>query len=517
MACLALRGASPDPKAARAHLEKAVELDATFTPARLMLAAALLEAGGTERAQALVGKLGKVDRLGRDAVALHNRVRMRLAWAQGDVAKAWRTYMTTGGMSQPESFQKEMSFRALAALQKGDVPKEAAGGLSTLAGNAARYAKTEGEKVAVQALLARLHARGGGHAATAAALEKAGVESAEQQLLLADTCALAMLAAKTDKERAVYRKKALDFYGRVLGDDAIVAARGSALVRHVIGFCDAVGDVEAGTRFFREALRRFPDDPALLRREAHRCFMEGDLRKGREHLVAALKKDPKQSGLAKEMERLNAAPVFQAARAVTRPRFTSQPLLYVRVASGSPFPIAAGRTVMKLDGTAVTPLRGGAECFYMPPKALSDGKHTVTVRAHDGAGNTATTSFDFTVDGSPPTVVLVAPAGPAREAQPVLDIQSSDASGVVPQSVYVYVKNGPGTQFYGKTLIAGGVYGMTDTKLRYAKGQRLADPARVRVRVPDRLAPGRYLVDVRVADPLGQQTKTTFELRVLGP
>jgi tetratricopeptide (TPR) repeat protein/methionine-rich copper-binding protein CopC len=517
LAGLALRDATPDAGAARTHLEKALELDENFKPARLVLAAVLLEAGETKRAAALARDLGNVTRLGSAAVALHGRVRTRLAFARGDAAGACRTYLLVTGQRQPDSFHREMAFRALALLEKGSASGEDVPALEGLAARAADYAKTDAEKAAVQRSMARFHARAGRHAEAVAALEKAGAASAGQQLLLADTYARAMLAARTPEEKAACRKKALALYGRVLEDDALVAARGSALVRHAIGFCDAAGADASANAILQVGVKRFPKDPALRRRAARRCFVRGEFDRGREHLQAALRLDPKPGGGAGDVKRLKAAPVFAAARAEKRAGSAAQPLLYVRVASGSPFPIDASKTAIAVDGKAVAPLRGGAECFYRPAAALPDGKHTVTVRARDVAGNAAGTSFDVIVDSSPPKAALAAPVGPSRSPQPVVEIRLSDASGIAPESVRVYVKNGPGTKFFGKTLVSGGVHAMADSKLGYGKGENLADPARIRVRVPNPLAPGAYLVEVSAADRLGHAMKATLEFRVKGP
>lgn len=61
-----------------------------------------------------------------------------------------------------------------------------------------------------------------------------------------------------------------------------------------------------------------------------------------------------------------------------------------------------------LDGTDVTSAATlfGSSVTYTPATALPDGAHTVVVRTRDRAGNAATASATFTVDGTSPTLTL---------------------------------------------------------------------------------------------------------------
>jgi hypothetical protein len=62
-------------------------------------------------------------------------------------------------------------------------------------------------------------------------------------------------------------------------------------------------------------------------------------------------------------------------------------------------------------GMTCTPVTNGYDCTYVPPTAISDGGHTVTINVADNDGNTATQkSVNYTIDTIPPTLSVSAPA-----------------------------------------------------------------------------------------------------------
>ena len=65
----------------------------------------------------------------------------------------------------------------------------------------------------------------------------------------------------------------------------------------------------------------------------------------------------------------------------------------------------AGVTALTVNGETVTPAAAWSHTL-----TLEDGQHTVTVVAVDRAGNSNSASVSFTVDASPPEIVLTSPA-----------------------------------------------------------------------------------------------------------
>lgn len=62
-------------------------------------------------------------------------------------------------------------------------------------------------------------------------------------------------------------------------------------------------------------------------------------------------------------------------------------------------------------GMTVTAVSGGYDCTYVPPSALSDGGHTITISVQDNDGNTSdTASRSFTIDTVPPELTVTSPS-----------------------------------------------------------------------------------------------------------
>jgi len=82
---------------------------------------------------------------------------------------------------------------------------------------------------------------------------------------------------------------------------------------------------------------------------------------------------------------------------------------------------------VRVDGGTWAVLAGTATTYTTP--ALTDGAHTVDVRATDNAGNAQTRSVSFSVDGTPPTVTILNPADQSatNEAPVSLEATLTDA------------------------------------------------------------------------------------------
>ena len=82
------------------------------------------------------------------------------------------------------------------------------------------------------------------------------------------------------------------------------------------------------------------------------------------------------------------------------------------------FSARAGGATWTLDGRQVEPERLGGEFVYRPAK-LADGEHTLVVSRRGRLFSTATRTFRFTVDTSPPILRLAQPAV-VRTGEPLL-------------------------------------------------------------------------------------------------
>jgi alpha-tubulin suppressor-like RCC1 family protein len=78
-----------------------------------------------------------------------------------------------------------------------------------------------------------------------------------------------------------------------------------------------------------------------------------------------------------------------------------------------------------LDGGAPAPCSSGTATY----SGLTDGPHTFTVTATDGAGNSSSASFAWTIDTSAPTVVIDSgPANPTTDRSATFTFTASDAN-----------------------------------------------------------------------------------------
>jgi outer membrane protein assembly factor BamB len=76
-----------------------------------------------------------------------------------------------------------------------------------------------------------------------------------------------------------------------------------------------------------------------------------------------------------------------------------------------PSGINVSSVLLEVDGIDVTSSATVAvsNVVYIPGMALSDGIHTVYLEVEDNVGNLATTTWSFTIDTTPPTIILIAP------------------------------------------------------------------------------------------------------------
>ncbi|HPC27314.1 MAG TPA: S8 family serine peptidase [Candidatus Methanomethylicus sp.] len=100
--------------------------------------------------------------------------------------------------------------------------------------------------------------------------------------------------------------------------------------------------------------------------------------------------------------------------------------------------------VLTIDGADVTnsSTLTDTSVLYVPESPLADGQHSVSLQISDNAGNTATASWSFTVDTTPPAVAGLSPA-PASFVNSTMGIimaECSDAvSGIDPDSLSLLV------------------------------------------------------------------------------
>jgi|GEM_PF-2087506 len=91
---------------------------------------------------------------------------------------------------------------------------------------------------------------------------------------------------------------------------------------------------------------------------------------------------------------------------------------------------------ISIDGGAATDVGTSTTYTYT---GLSDGSHTVTVTAYDGAGNTNTDSVTFTVDTTAPTVISTTPADGAVDVSTAAGTYSIQFSEAMDTTVAVTV------------------------------------------------------------------------------
>lgn len=96
--------------------------------------------------------------------------------------------------------------------------------------------------------------------------------------------------------------------------------------------------------------------------------------------------------------------------------------------------IDASTVMLRLDGIDVTPSSSVYPdgVSYQPPSPLPDGRHNVTLTVADNNGNTASASWHFYVDTSPPSVVLLSPINGKiyNYSRVLINVSVSDLSSI---------------------------------------------------------------------------------------
>lgn len=115
------------------------------------------------------------------------------------------------------------------------------------------------------------------------------------------------------------------------------------------------------------------------------------------------------------------SPVDSALLATARPLIAAAYSDGVEADASGIDPASAQLT---LDGVAITATtRNATGIRYLPPDALADGLHSVTLDVADRVGNRASRSWSFFIDTTPPVITVTSPANQALS--PVLAVQIS--------------------------------------------------------------------------------------------
>ncbi len=117
---------------------------------------------------------------------------------------------------------------------------------------------------------------------------------------------------------------------------------------------------------------------------------------------------------------------------------------------------------VSVDGDAYALAAGTASWLYSA-SGLSDGTHTITAKATDNTGNTATTSISITVDTASPTVAISSPVNGATLNTAAFDVSgTSGDTGSGVQKVEVSIDGGAYALASGTTSWLYGVSGLSD-------------------------------------------------------
>jgi hypothetical protein len=181
--------------------------------------------------------------------------------------------------------------------------------------------------------------------------------------------------------------------------------------------------------------------------------------------------------------------------------------------------IAPDKVAMSLDGQSVSPVVTRAECFFRPDKELAPGDHKIEVAVTDSLGLKATRAFPFSVDADkePPTLVGISPAPEAQinDLTPLVAFRCTDPSGIDSASITVtFGAAADAPRRRDATIVNDGAYqvDINGSSVKIAKGTGVEHGV-VRFQPSKPLAPGKYRVQVRVADTRGNKCAKdwTFE------
>ncbi|MDI6889067.1 MAG: Ig-like domain-containing protein [Methanocellales archaeon] len=160
--------------------------------------------------------------------------------------------------------------------------------------------------------------------------------------------------------------------------------------------------------------------------------------------------------------------------------------------------IDTATVVIKVDDIDVTADATVTETSvsYTPTADLSQGNHTVTVAVSDNAGNTATATWSFIIDTTPPTITPIYPVdGKTVYEVPTIEVLLSDMeSGINPETIIPKIDGDePG----------------------WGGGEWIDEPYVLRIYFGKDIAEGEHTATVIVSDNAGNSNQTTWSFTVM--
>ncbi len=317
--------------------------------------------------------------------------------------------------------------------------------------------------------------------------------------------------------RIDYAAKAMDLYRRMVRDTAFLKKHGAGLLLLALGFADHIGDRKAADEFLAIGMKQFPDQAKLQRRTGFLLLKDGKFLEGVAHLEKALKLDPTQTDLKKEIALYRKNPVVDQFRPAKPKEYVTRPLIHVRVRSGTPMPLVRQSIQMLLDGKKVDFKTGGCELFFVPQEELGGGMHVLEVRARDTLGNKTEQKFKFPVDLTPPYAKLLRPrSGMSARSQPQIVIALLDEyTEVAPHSVNVILKNAAGNPYFcNARIIQNGTWKIKDEKQGIKQGDILENARKIIFHPQKELKSGDYQLLIQMKDIMEQRGKATLEFSI---
>lgn len=182
---------------------------------------------------------------------------------------------------------------------------------------------------------------------------------------------------------------------------------------------------------------------------------------------------------------------------------------------------------------------GSHRLVYRPVGGFSAAEHTIAVSATDAAGNTASSSFTFNIDGSAPVLSNQSPTGEVTSSTPLISVDVSEVgpSGINPGSVTMYISAGseqtqmsrPAATYSGNASGGTVSYQVPDAEANCFDTEPLINgedplddvppvcgPETGGARVGEGpLSPGTYTVTVIVRDEAGNEASLTWSFTVV--
>ena len=269
-----------------------------------------------------------------------------------------------------------------------------------------------------------------------------------------------------------------------------------------------------------DALKKFPDDPRLVRLAGIRQLALGKVKEGLDSFGKSLAKNADQPDLraitddfSKPLEVVGFRPASVGGKTGPILASSSRPLLGVLFRTNTgPIPLAAEKVRLLLDGKPQAGIFWGTEYLSMPEDKLADGEHVLVAEGEDALGHKAKGETRFLVDDSPPEIISTEPAdgGGVKGPRPKLVVVCKDKySGVDPTSLEIEVRSKPGAETLLTDFpVRGGRYTYSYEPLGIKKGELAGDDKFVFSPTRD-LGLGPYSVTIWVGDQRGvKMTKT---------